>query len=101
MFLGISSRDSRALAITFRRPGTISGDCSTVRSRPPESTSRARTFDLLSPKSGLDVTAAKESWTGEGDQVAGPHKRNSLVRCLTPELSRAAARLGVVVQITA
>ena len=88
MFLGISSRASRALAITFRSPGTISGDGSTIRSRPPESTSRARTFDLLSPKSGPDVTAAKDAWTGEGDQVAGTHKRNSLVRCLTPELSR-------------
>ena len=90
MFLGISSRDSRELAITLRRPRTISGDGSTIRSRPPESTSRARTFDLFSPKSGLDVTAAKEGWTGEGAQVAGTHKRNSLVRCLTPELSRTA-----------
>ena len=92
MFLGISSGDSGALSITVRRPGKNLRRRLDHPKSIPESISRARTFDLLSPKTGLDVTAAKDGGTGEDDQVARTHKRNSLVRCLTPELSRDAQR---------
>ena len=56
---------------------------------------------MIQPKSGLDVTAAKGAWTGEGDQFAETLKKNSLVRCLTPELSRTALRHGGVLHDSA
>ena len=43
---------------------------------------------------------AKDAWRSVGDQVAMEHKKNCLIRGLTPELSRTAARHGVMVHVT-
>ncbi len=44
--------------------------------------------------------APKDARRCEGDQVAMTHKKNCLIRGLTPELSRTAARNGGVVHVT-
>jgi hypothetical protein len=43
----------------------------------------------------------RDAWRSADNQVALPHKKNCLIRGLTPELSRTAQRHGVVVHDTA
>ena len=56
---------------------------------------------LMSPKPKLENhQSPKDAWRSAGDQIATTHKKNCLIRGLTPELSRTAARLGVMVHVT-
>ena len=66
MFLGISSGESGALAITFRSLGKNLRRRLDHPKPIPDSISRARTFDLLSPKSGPNMAAAKGCLDGRG-----------------------------------
>jgi hypothetical protein len=53
---------------------------------------RRRDSKELSEATAGNLQAPKDAWKSAGDQIARSHKKNCLIRGLTPELSRDAQR---------